>query len=169
MDFVMSLPNNFKGSDTISVVVERLNKSAHFSPIKISYSLQKLAEVYIEKIANLHGIPLSICLDRDLRFTSRFWESFQEALGTRLRLSSTYHRNMDAQIERIIQSLKDMLRACVLEQRGNWDTYLLLIEFTYNNNFHSSIGMVAFEELYGKRCRTHLCWYESGKSVVLFS
>lgn len=60
-----------------------------------------------------------------------------------------------------------MLRACVLEQGGTWDTYLPLIEFTYNNSYHSSIGMAPFEALYGRRCRTPLCWHESGESVVL--
>ena len=59
------------------------------------------------------------------------------------------------------------MRACVLEQGGSWDTYLPLIEFTYNNNYHSSIGMTPFEALYGRRCRTPLCWHESGESVVL--
>src|ERR1051325_11256742 len=66
-----------------------------------------------------------------------------------------------------IQSLEDLLRACVLEHGGVWDSYLPLIEFTYNNSFHSSIGMAPFEALYGRRCRTTLCWYESGESVVI--
>jgi len=59
------------------------------------------------------------------------------------------------------------LRVCVLEQGGTWDSHLPLIEFTYNNSYHSSIGMAPFEALYGRRCRTPLCWYESGDSVVL--
>jgi hypothetical protein len=67
----------------------------------------------------------------------------------------------------MIQSLEDLLRACVLEQGESWDSYLPLIEFTYNNSFHSSIGMAPFEALYGRRCRTPLCWYESGETVVL--
>ena len=61
------------------------------------------------------------------------------------------------------------MRACVLEQGGNWDNYLSLVVFTYNNSFHSSIGMAPFEALYGRRCRTPLCWYESGESVVIGS
>ncbi|MCI08768.1 retrotransposon protein, partial [Trifolium medium] len=89
------------------------------------------------------------------------------ALGTKLRLSSAYHPQTDGQSERTIQSLEDLLRACVLEQSVNWDSCLPLIEFTYNNSFHSSIGMAPFEALYGRRCRTPFCWYESGESVVL--
>ncbi|MCI28811.1 retrotransposon protein, partial [Trifolium medium] len=75
-----------------------------------------LAEIYIEQIVRLHGIPSSIVLNRDPRFTSRFWEGLQEALGTKLRLSSAYHPQTDGQSERTIQSLEDLLRACVLEQ-----------------------------------------------------
>ncbi|XP_050908927.1 uncharacterized protein LOC127122669 [Lathyrus oleraceus] len=93
-----------------------LTKSAHFIPMKINYSLQKLAELYIDEIVKLHGIPSSIVSDRDPRFTSRFWESLQTALGTKLRLSSAYHPQTDGQTERTIQSLEDLLRACVLEQ-----------------------------------------------------
>ncbi|CAJ2661699.1 unnamed protein product [Trifolium pratense] len=111
----------------------------------------KLAEIYVEQIVKLHGIPSSIVSDRDPRFTSRFWESLQEALGNKLRLSSAYHPQTDGQSERTIQSLEDLLRACVLEQGVSWDSCLPLIEFTYNNSFHSSIGMAPFEALYGRR------------------
>jgi len=104
----------------------------------------RLDEIYIEHIVRLHGIPSSIVLDQDPRFTSKFWES------------SPYHPRTDGQTERIIQSLKDLLRACVLEQGVSWVKYLPLIEFTYNTSFHSSIGMAPFEALYGKRCRTPL-------------
>jgi hypothetical protein len=149
------------------VIVDRLTKSAHFIAFKTGTLIPKLAEIYVEQIVKLHGIPSSIVSDRDPRFTSRFWESLQEALGTKLRLSSAYHPQTDGQSERTIQSLEDLLRACVLEGGGNWDGYLPLIEFTYNNSFHSSIGMTPFEALYGRRCRTPLCWYEAGESVVL--
>ncbi|CAJ2651824.1 unnamed protein product [Trifolium pratense] len=127
----------------------------------------KLAEIYVEQIVKLHGIPTSIISDRDPRFTSRFWESLQEALGMKLRLSSAYHPQTDGQSERTIQSLEDLLRACVLEQNVNWDSCLPLVEFTYNNSYHSSIGMAPFEALYGRRCRTPLCWYETGEGAIL--
>jgi len=84
-------------------------------------------------------------------FTSRVWESLQGALGNKLRLISFYHPQNDGQTERIIQSLENLIRACVLEQGGSWGTCLSLIEFTYNNSFHSSIGMPPFEALYGMR------------------
>jgi hypothetical protein len=154
MDFVGMLTKTVKGFDSIWVIVDRLTKSAHFVPIKTGMSVAKLAEIYIEQIVRLHSIPSSIVSDQDPRFTSKFWESLQAALGTKLRLSSAYHPQTDGQMKRTIQSLEDLLRACVLEQGVSWVKCSPLIEFTYNNNFHFSIGMAPFEALYGRRCRT---------------
>ena len=149
MEFVKGLPNTSRGNDTIWVIVHRLTKSAYFIPININFPVSKLVEIYISVIVKLHGVPLCIVSDRDPRFTSDFWESLQEALGSKLRLSSAYHPQTDGQTERMIQSLEYLLRACVLEKGCSWDTYLPLIEFTYNNSYHSSIGMEPFEALYG--------------------
>ena len=91
MDFVTSLPNTPKGNDTIWVIVDRMTKSAHFIPINISFPVAESAEIYIRDIVKLHGVPSSIVSYRDPRFTSRFWKSLQEALGSKLRLSSAYH------------------------------------------------------------------------------
>jgi hypothetical protein len=167
MDFVEALTKTVKIFDSIWVIVDRLTKSAHFVPIKTGMSVTKLAEIYIEQIVRLHGIPSSIVSDREPKFTSKFWESLQAALGTKFRLSSAYHPQTDGQTERTIQSLEYLLRACVLEQGVSWVECSPLIEFTYNNSFHSSIGMAPFEALYGRRCRTLLCWYESGESALL--
>ncbi|GJW81611.1 reverse transcriptase domain-containing protein [Tanacetum coccineum] len=79
-----------------------------------------------------------IGMDRDSRFTSRFWQSMQKALGTRLDMSMAYHLQTDGQSERTIQTLEDMLRACVLDLEGIWDVHLPLVEFSYNNSYHSS-------------------------------
>jgi len=95
MDFVTSLPNTPRGNDAIWVIVDRLRKSAHFIPINISFPVSQLAEIYIHKIVKLHGVPSSFVSDRDPRFTSRFWKSLQEALGSKLRLSSAYHPQTD--------------------------------------------------------------------------
>src|SRR3954471_9731496 len=109
-----------RGHDSIWVIVDRLTKSAHFVPINITYPVSKLAEIYIRVIVKMHGVPLCIISDIDLRFTSYFLKSLQEALGSKLRLSSTYHPQTDGQTERKIQSLEDLLRSCVLEQGGTW-------------------------------------------------
>lgn len=157
MNFVTGLPKTPKGHDSIWVIIDRLTKSAHFLPIGIKYSLERLTQLYIKEIVRLHGVPSSIISDRDPRFTSRFWGSLHQALGTKLRMSSAYHPQTDGQSDRTIQSLEDLLRACVLEHSGNWDELLPLIEFTYNNSFHSSTGMAPYEALYGRRCRIPLC------------
>ncbi|KAL0294537.1 UNVERIFIED_CONTAM: Transposon Ty3-G Gag-Pol polyprotein [Sesamum calycinum] len=144
--------------DAIWVVVDRLTKSAHFLPIRQNDSLDKLAELYVSEIVRLHGIPTSIVSDRDPRFTSHFWGSLQRALGTKLHFSTAFHPQTDGQSERTIQTLEDMMRACVIEFRGNWDDYLPLMEFAYNNSFHSSVGMAPYEALYGRKCRSPICW-----------
>lgn len=130
-------------------------------------TMAKLAEIYIEQVVRLHGVPSRIMSDRDLRFTSKFWESLQVALRTKLRLSSAYHPQMNGQSKRTVEYLEDLLRACVLKQGVSWSECLPLIEFTYINSFHSSIGMKPFETSYGRTCRTPLCWYESGESALI--
>lgn len=166
MDFVIGLPRTSFGHDGIWVIVDRLTKSAHFLAIRATYSLDKLAHLFVNEIVRLHGVPISIVSDKDPRFTSRFWGALQKAFGTRLNLSTAYHPQTDGQTKRIIRTLEDMLRACVLEQKGNWDSYLPLIEFSYNSH-HSSIGMAPYEALYGRKCRSPLCWYEVGERKML--
>ncbi|GJR55230.1 putative reverse transcriptase domain-containing protein [Tanacetum coccineum] len=115
MDFITKLPKSSQGFDTIWVIVDRLTKSAHFLPIRENDPLDKLARLYLNKIVARHGIPVSIICDRDGRFTSNFWRSFQKALGTDLSMSTAYHPETDGQSERTIQTLEDMLRACVID------------------------------------------------------
>ncbi|GKA94250.1 putative reverse transcriptase domain-containing protein [Tanacetum coccineum] len=95
--------------------------------------MERLAMLYLNKIVARHGVPISIISDRDSWFTSRFWQSMQEALGTRFDTSTTYHPQTGGQSEHTIQTLEDMLRACVLDFGGSWDVHLLLVEFSYNN------------------------------------
>lgn len=166
MDFITKLPKTQRGNDTIWVIVDRLTKSAHFLAIKESSSAEKLAEIFIREIVTKHGVPVSIVSDRDTRFTSRFWERFQGEMGTRLHFSTAFHPQTDGQSERTIQTLEDMLRACAIDFGGSWDQYLPLAEFSYNNSFHSSIGMPPYEMLYGRRCRTPICWGEVGHKVL---
>ena len=139
-------------------MVDRLTKLAHFLRVRTDYSLDKLAELYIREIVWLHGILILIISDRDPRFTSRFWGKLQEALGTRLNFNTAFHPETDGQSERVIQMLEDMLRNCVIDYEGSWDRTIPLVEFVYNNNFQSSIGMVPYESLYRRKCKTPLCW-----------
>ncbi|GJT33659.1 putative reverse transcriptase domain-containing protein [Tanacetum coccineum] len=138
MDFITKLPKSSHGFDTIWVIMDRLTKSAHFLPIRENDPLDKLARLYLNKIVTRHRLPVSIICDRDGRFTSNFWRSFQKALGTDLNMSTTYHLETDGQSERTIQNLEDMLHACA----------------------------TPYEALYGRKCRSPVCWAEVGEAQL---
>nr|GEW95532.1 putative reverse transcriptase domain-containing protein [Tanacetum cinerariifolium] len=128
MDFINKLPRTSSGHNLIWVIVDRLTKSAHFLAIREDYTIERLARLYINEIVSRHCVPVSIISDRDSYFTSRFWQSLQKALGTRLDLNTAYHPRTGGQSERTIQTLEDMLRACTIDFGGNWDTHLPLAE-----------------------------------------
>ncbi|GJS11075.1 putative reverse transcriptase domain-containing protein [Tanacetum coccineum] len=147
MDFVTKLSRTSSGHDTIWVIMDRLTKSAHFLPIRNDYKMERLARLYLSEIVARHGVPISIISDHDSRFTSRFWQSMQEALGTRLDMSAAYHPQTDGQ--------------------RSWDVYLLLVEFSYNNSYHSSVRCAPFEALYGRKCRSPIMWAEVGEGQLI--
>ena len=119
MDFVVGLLNTMGKYDSIWVIVDRLTKSAHFIPVKMTYNAEKLAKLYMWEIIRLHGVPLSIISDRGTQFTSKFWRTLHAELGTMLDLSTAFHTQTDGQSKRTIQVLEDMLRACVIEFGGH--------------------------------------------------
>ncbi|GJT29710.1 putative reverse transcriptase domain-containing protein [Tanacetum coccineum] len=163
MDFVTKLPKSSQGYDTIWVIVDRLTKSAIFMPMRETDPMDKLARMYLKEVVTKHGIPVSIICDRDPRFASNFWRSLQKALGTSLDMSTAYHPQTDGQSERTIQTLEDMLRACVIDFGNGWVKHLPLVEFSYNNSYHASIKAAPFEALYGRKCRSPVCWAEVGQ------
>nr|GFC40688.1 reverse transcriptase domain-containing protein [Tanacetum cinerariifolium] len=262
-DFVTKLPKLSQGYDTIWVIVDRRTKSAIFTPIRETDPMDKLARIYLKKVVTRHGIPVSIICNRDPRFVSNFWRSLQNALGTRLDMSTAYHPETDGQSERTIQTLEDMLRACAIEFGKGWvnhlplvDTprtqysaagqfggvtevvtrhgipiliisdhdprfasnfwrslqntlgtrldmsttyhpetdgksertiqtledmlracaidfgkglvnHLPLVEFSYNNSYHTSIKAAPFEVLYGRKCCSPICWTQVGEAQIL--
>ncbi|GJU97412.1 reverse transcriptase domain-containing protein [Tanacetum coccineum] len=160
IDFVTKLPRTSSGHDAIWISMGRLTKSAHFLPIHEDYKRDRLDRLC--EIISRHGVPISIISYHDSRFTSRFWQSMQEALGTRLDMSTAYHPQIDGQRERTIQTLyikidgqskrtiqtlKDMLRAWVLDFGGSWDVHIPLLHFSYNNSYHSSVRYTCFASL----------------------
>ena len=100
MDFIVGLPRTQRGYDSIWVIIDRLTKVAHFIPVKTTYSSAKLAELYMERIVCLHGVPKKIVSDRGTQFTSHFWQKLQESMDTKLNFSSAYHPQTDGQTER---------------------------------------------------------------------
>ncbi|GJV13105.1 putative reverse transcriptase domain-containing protein, partial [Tanacetum coccineum] len=139
MDFVTKLPRTQTRNDTIWVIVDRLTKSAHFLPMRETDPMDKLARLYLKEV---------------------------KAMGTRLDMSMAYHPETDRQSERTIQTLEDMLRACVIDFGKGWEGHLPLIEFSYNNSYHASIKAALFEALYGQKCRSPMCWAEVGDAQL---
>ncbi|TYK16488.1 putative Gag-pol protein [Cucumis melo var. makuwa] len=115
--------------------VPKLTKKARFIPVKATSTLDQLARLYVDKIVSQYGVPVSIVSDRDPRFTSKFWPSLQKAMGTGLKFSISFHPQIDGQSKRTIQALEDMLKVCVLQLKGSWDTILPLMKFAYNNSY----------------------------------
>jgi hypothetical protein len=153
MDFIVGLPNTSRHHDSIWVIVDRLTKTAHFLPVHSTHKTEKYAEIYIDQIVCLHGIPKTIVSDRGALFVARFWEQLQKSLGTTVIRSSAYHPQTGGQTERVNQILEDMLRACVLHYGKNWDKCLSLAEFSYNNSYQSNLKMATFEALYRRMKR----------------
>ena len=147
--------------------MDRFTKSTHFLPVKTTYTVEQYAELYVKEIVRLHEAPRSLVSDRDPTFTSKFWESLQRAMGTRLKFSTTFHPQTDGQSERTIQILEDMMRSCVLDFGGSWSKYIPLMEFSYNNSYQATIGMAPYELLYGRKFRSPLHWNEAGESSYL--
>ncbi|GKE94904.1 putative reverse transcriptase domain-containing protein, partial [Tanacetum coccineum] len=125
--------------------------------------MKKLARMYLKEVVTRYVIPFSIICDRDPRFASNFWRSLQKALVTNLDMSTAYHPQTDGQSERTIQTLEDMLRTCMIDFGKGWVNHLLLVEFSYNNSYHASIKAAPFEALYGRKCRSPVCWAEVGE------
>nr|GEV62618.1 reverse transcriptase domain-containing protein [Tanacetum cinerariifolium] len=160
MDFISKLSKTSNGHDTIWVIVDRLTKSYHFISTRATDSMEALTRLYIKEIVSRLGVPISIISNHDSHFTSRFYKSLQNALGTQLDMSIAYHPETDGQSERTIQTLEDMLRACVIFGKG-WEKHLPLVEFSYNNSYHVSIKAAPFEALYGRKVKV-MKWYDYG-------
>src|SRR3954464_15840517 len=167
MDFVTGFPRSQKDHDAIFVVIDRFSKFAHFLPVKEAISASQLGDLYVSRIVSLHGIPLEISFDHGSIFTSRFWDSFQEAMGTHLNFSTAYHPQSQGQVERVNQVLEDMLRACVISFGKKWEESLPFAEFSYNNSYQASLKMAPFEVFNGRKCRTPLNWSETGERTLI--
>ncbi|GJW76940.1 putative reverse transcriptase domain-containing protein [Tanacetum coccineum] len=166
MDFITKLPKTAAGFDSIWVIVDRTYQVCSLFPMKETDSTEKLTRLYMKEIVARYGIPVSIISDRDSHFTLRVWQSLHKALGTQLNLSTAYHPQTDGQSKRTIQTLEDMLRACVIDFGNGWDNHLPLVEFSYNNSYHTSIKAAPFEALYGRKCRSPVCWSKVGKAQL---
>ena len=148
MDFITNLPL-VDGKDCILVVVDRFTKMSHFIPCTMTINSMDLANIFIQNIVRLHGIPDNIVTDRGTLFTSQFWGHLCKILNITRNLSSAYHPQTDGQTERVNQSLELYLRLYSDYAQTNWIRNLPLAELAYNSNPHDSIGMSPFAANYG--------------------
>ena len=144
MDFITGLPRTKKQNDSIMVVVDKLSKEAHFIPVNSTYKAVNIADIFMKEIFRLHGIPKIVSIDRDAKFTSRFWMSLFKCMDTKLNFCTTYHSQIDGYMERVIQVLNDMLRMYVMNQPDKWKDYIHLVEFACNDNYQASNKMSPF-------------------------
>ena len=140
MDLITALPKTKNGHDAIVVVVDKLSKMAHFIPTQTTVNAPQLAKLVYAEIVRHHGVPRSIVSDRDARFTSNFWRSLWEQMGTKLAMSSSYHPESDGQTERMNRTLEDMLRSYTNYEQDDWDQHLVMAEIAYNNSVQASTG-----------------------------
>ncbi|MCO5607614.1 hypothetical protein L7F22_061811 [Adiantum nelumboides] len=147
MDFIFGLPKSIHGNTGIWTIVDKSSKQAHFIPVKKTFKAHHMATLFISQTFKYHGLPTSIVLDRDPRMTSNFWKGLFEILGTRLNFSSAYHPQTDGQSDIANLTILDVLKSCVTEvdQKTQWEKYLPLVEYAYNNTVHTSTGKAPFE------------------------
>lgn len=148
MDFVEGLPKS-NGKDVILVIVDRLTKYAHFISLSHPFTAHKVAQLFIDHIYKLHGLPTAIVSDRDRIFTSDLWQELFKALHVSLQFSSAYHPQSDGQTERVNQCLEVYLRCMAFSEPRTWSSWLPLAEWWYNTNYHSSLKSTPFQALYG--------------------
>jgi len=140
------------------VFVEKFTKVAHFIPMKYTFSASDVAQLFIRDVVRLHGVLKKIVLDRDLKFTFKFWKELFPGLDTKFAFSTTYHPRTYGQTERINKILEDMWRMHLMHQQLKWEEYLPLVDFAYNNGYHEYLNMILFEALYGRNCNTPISW-----------
>ena len=144
MDFVFGLPKDSHGNTGIVVFVDRLSKMAHLAAVPDSIDGVGTAELFIDRVFRQHGLPVAIVSDRDPRFTSKFWKSVFQVLGTRLDMSTADHPQTDGQTERVNRVVEDILRSVCAETPKRWSSMLPVVEFALNNSVHASTGYTPF-------------------------
>jgi hypothetical protein len=149
MDFIVGLPKSGNKS-VIMVVIDRLSKYAHLCALQHPFTASTVAQLFMDHIFKLHGMPHSIVSDRDPTFTNNFWQELFRLQGTQLHLSTTYHPQTDGQTEVVNKCLETYLRCFSSERKNQWAQWLPLTEWWYNTSYHTTTHMTPFEAVYGK-------------------
>jgi hypothetical protein len=149
MDFIDGLPSSY-GRTTIFVVVDRLSKYGHFTPLKHPYTAAQVAQTFFEVIFKLHGIPSSIVWDRDPVFTGIFWHELFRLHGTKFNFSSAYHPQTNSQTEVVNRTIEMYLRCFTSSSPKQWAKWLPWVEYCYNTGYHSATKRTPFQIVYGR-------------------
>jgi hypothetical protein len=150
--FITKLHRKMKQRDSIMVVVDKLNKTVLFIPVKTKHKATNIAYIYMKEVVRLHGVPKEIVSDRDSKFTSKFWPCLFKGFGKNMNLSMTHHPDSDGKTKRTNKIIEDMLRMYVMDHPSKWE------DFSYNNGYQASLKMSPFEALYGSKCNTPMNW-----------
>jgi hypothetical protein len=150
MDFITGLPKS-ENKSVIMVLVDRLSKYAHFCSLQHPFTASTVAQIFMDQVFNLHGMPHSIVFYHNPTFTSNFWQELFKLQGTQLHLSTTYHPQNDGQTKVVNKCLETYLRCFALEKQTQWAQWLPLVEWWYNTSYHTTTCMTPFEVVYGKK------------------
>lgn len=151
LDLITSLPQTTSGATAIVVFVDRLSKMVHLAPCTDEVNAEQLADLFLQNIFKLHGLPRELVSDRDPRFTSKLWKALMDRLGVTQAMSSAYHPQTDGNTERVNRVIEDMLRHFIDPSQSNWEQLMPLVEFAINDSYHESIKAIPFMLNYGKR------------------
>eukprot|EP00253_Pinus_taeda_P019679 PITA_19679 len=155
--------------DSIMVMVDRSRKVANFILVKITYSTNEVAQIFIREIVRLHGVPKKIVSDRGATVTSKFWKELFASLGIKLAFNTSYHPHTYGHIKRVNKILEYMLRMYMMHQQKEWEEYLPLVECTYKNGYQESLRISPFEALHGRSCNTPITWSDPVNMVLIGS
>jgi hypothetical protein len=149
MDFIVGLPKS--GNKFVNMVVlDRLSKYAHLFSLQHPFTTSNVAQIFMDHIFKLHGMPHSIIFDRDPTFNNNFWQELFILQGTQLHLNATYHPQTDGQTEVVNKCLETYLRCLSFESKNQWAQWLPLVEWWYNTSYNTTTCMTPFEVVYGE-------------------
>jgi hypothetical protein len=162
MDFMVNLPPS-RGFDAIMVVVDRFSKMAHFIPTKDEAITQEIGRLFFTHVFKHHGLPKDIVSDRDPKFTSKFWRTLWKRMGSKLKMSISFHSQTDGQTERVNLVIQQFLKNYVATDQQDWVDHLELVEFCYNNSKHSATGSTPFQMVTCKSPIMPMTWVAHGQ------
>ena len=168
MDFVLRLPHTFRKHDLILVVVDHFSKMAYFLPCSKTFDASKIAKLYFDEIVKIYGLPKTVVFDRDVRFMSYFWKTLCHLVGTKLKISTTFHPQTDSQTKVVNCSRGNLLRCLMGEANQNWDSILSTAQLAYNSSANRFIGTSSFEVVHGYIPRKPLDLLPTSPHVRIF-